>query len=56
MVPEDDLDRRRRQYKRAVDILREQARDARLVKDDTYAEKLATQTAQESDGFYVYTF
>ena len=53
MVPEDELDRQRRQYKRAIDILRAQARDARLVKDDTYAEKLATETAQES-GYYTF--
>ena len=43
MVPEDDADRRRQRYRRAVEILR----DPRLVKDDTYAEKLATETAQE---------
>ena len=47
MVPEDDVDRRRQRYRRAVEILREQSRDPRLVKDDTYAEKLATETAQE---------
>ena len=44
MVPEDDADRRRQRYRQAVEILR----DPRLVKDDTYAEKLATETAQES--------
>ena len=53
MVPEDDVDRRRKRYRRAVEILREQARDPRLVKDDTYAEKLATETAQERISSFV---
>ena len=43
MVPEGVSDRRRQRYRRAVQILREPD----LVKDDTYAEKLATKTAQE---------